>query len=62
MVRESQHITQTFVGFMILPLLSMDLSSIVTAMKDKMDLCIALTLERCMQTSLFVVPLIVIVA
>ena len=62
MMRQADSLTQTFVGFVVLPLLSNDPTSIVNAVKDKMDLCIALTLERCMQTALLVVPLIIIIA
>ena len=62
MVQQAKDLTQTFVGFVILPLLSNDPTSIANAVKDKMDFCIALTLERCMQTALLLVPLVVIVA
>ena len=62
MVRQVENLSQTFVGFVILPLLSNDVTSIANAVKDEMNLCIALTLERCMQTALLVVPLIVIIA
>lgn len=51
-----------FLGVAILPLLSCDPTSVVVAMQDKMDMSIALTLERCMQTALMVVPLIVTVS
>ena len=62
MVRQAGSLTQTFVSFVVLPLLSNDPTSIVNAVKDKMDLCVALTLERCMQTVLMVVPIIIIIA
>lgn len=56
-----QHgLSKMFLGIVILPLISIDTTSIVMAIKDKMDISIALTLERCMQTSLLIVPLIVL--
>lgn len=56
-----QHkISQTFLGLVILPLISNDTTAITVATKDKMDISIALTLERCMQTSLLIVPLTVL--
>lgn len=55
-------LTENLVGMVLLPLLSVDTTSITMAVKDKMSLSITLTLERCMQTSLMVVPLIIILA
>ena len=51
-----------FVGLVILPLLSCDLLSVKMAMDDQMDASIALTLEKCMQTALLIVLLIVLLA
>lgn len=59
---EEAGLTNTFIGIVILPLLGIDPTSILCAVKDKMDLSIALTLERCMQTSLMVVPIIILLA
>ncbi|ORX96591.1 hypothetical protein BCR34DRAFT_607578 [Clohesyomyces aquaticus] len=59
---EHTGLSQTFVGLVIIPILSNDPQSIKAAMLDKMDMSIALTLERCMQTALMVVPCIVLVA
>lgn len=53
-------ISQTFIGFVVLPILSNDVTSILNAMKDEMSLSIALTLERRVQTALLVFPLVVI--
>jgi len=61
MVREAG-ISQTFVGIVIFPILSNDPESIMVAMKDRMHLSISLTLDKCMQTALFIVPLLIIVA
>ena len=55
-------LSQSFLGLVILPILSIDTLSIFMAMKDKMDVSIELTLERCMQTSLLIVPLVVLLA
>lgn len=59
---QQAHISQKFVGLVILPFLSFDHSAAVVATKNKMDMSISLTLERCMQTSLLVVPLVVLLA
>ena len=55
-------LSETFLGLVILPILSVDPTSIFVAMQDKMDVSISLTLERCMQTCLMVVPLVVLLA
>ena len=54
-------LTPTFVGLIILPLLSNDPTTLVDAYKDKMDLSLELTMGKCMQTALMVVPLVVII-
>jgi len=59
---EEAGLSESFVGTIILPILSLDPTSVVVAVKDKMDMSISLTLERCMQTALMVVPLIVLLA
>ena len=55
-------LSATFVGLVILPLLSDDPTTIVNACEDKMDLSLGLTLGKCMQTALMVIPLVVIIA
>jgi len=55
-------LSKTFLRLIILPILSVDPTSIFVAMQDKMDISISLTLERCMQTCLMVVPLVVLLA
>ena len=55
-------LSTTFVGLVILPLLNNDPTTLKTAQKDKMDLSIALTIEKCMQTALMVIPLVIIIA
>ena len=54
-------LTPTFVGLVILPLLSNDPTTLIVAYKDKMDLSLELTMGKCMQTALMVVPLVVII-
>ncbi len=55
-------VSNTFVGLVILPLLSNDPTTIINACKDKMDLSLASTIGKCMQTALMVIPLVVIIA
>ncbi len=54
-------LTPTFVGLVILPLLGNDPTTLVVAYKDKMDLSLELTIGKCMQTALMVVPLVVLI-
>ena len=54
-------LTPTFVGLVILPLLSDDPTTLIVAYKDKMDLSLELTMGKCMQTALMVVPLVVLI-
>lgn len=55
-------LSERFVGIVILPLLSNDLNTIAVGVKDKMDLSLALTVHRSMQTALMVAPLVVLIA
>lgn len=59
---QQQGLSQTFLGLIILPILSNDPISIDNAIKDKMNISITLTLERCMQASLLIIPLVVLLA
>jgi Ca2+:H+ antiporter len=59
---QRRKVTQTFLSLIILPLLSIDPMAISMAMQNKMDISVSLALERCMQTSLIVIPLIVLLA
>jgi Ca2+:H+ antiporter len=61
-ILQRRKVSQTFLSMIILPLLSIDPVAINAAMVDKMDICISLALESCMQTCLLVVPLIVLLA
>jgi Ca2+:H+ antiporter len=53
-------LTKSFVGLVILPILNVDPICLYVAYRDKLDLCISLTLEKCMQTALMVVPFLVL--
>lgn len=61
-IMEQQHISETFMGIVIIPLLSLDVTALKCAWNDKMDMSLSLTLERCMQMALMVVPLVIIIA
>ena len=52
--------SRTFVGIVLLPLLSNDATVIVPAIKDKMDQVIILTIGECLQTILVVTPLLIL--
>ena len=53
-------LTDTFIGIVLLPLLSVDFTVIGLAVKDRMDSFISLTVGKCLQTALLVIPFIVI--
>jgi len=55
-------LSPTFVGLVILPLLSNDPTTLKVAHQDKMDLALALTIGKCIQTALMVIPLVIVVA
>ena len=51
---------QTFIGMILLPLLGNDITPLAAALNDNMDLCISTTLGKCLQNSIVVVPMMVI--
>ena len=55
-------LSRYFVGLVLLPLLSCEPAAIVYAKADRLDLSISLTLDRCMQTAMMVIPLMVLLA
>jgi Ca2+:H+ antiporter len=55
-------VSQTFLSLIILPLLSNDPMAINMAMQNNLAMSISLTLERCIQTCLLVVPLTILLA
>lgn len=57
-----KHVSLSFIGMIILPIISLDLAAITNAIHGNMDISISLTLERCMQSALMVIPLTVLLA
>ena len=57
---EATGLSITFVGIVLLPLLSNDFTVVRPAMKDEMSLSVALTVGKCLQTTLLVIPFVVI--
>ncbi|KAJ2356483.1 Vacuolar calcium ion transporter, partial [Coemansia sp. RSA 2618] len=58
-------ITHTFVGMILLPIASSAAEhamSVTVAMRDKMDLCITVAVGTSMQMTLFVLPVLIIIA
>lgn len=55
-------VSSSFVGLVILPVISLDTGAIKCARHNNMDLAIALSLGRCMQNALMVVPLTILLA
>ena len=53
-------ISPTFVGIVLLPLLSNDITVVVPAVKDEMDQVLILTIGKCLQTILIIVPFTVL--
>ena len=47
---------------MVLPIISNDPTTVVIAIKDRQDLMLSLTLGRCVQIALLVIPFIVLLA
>ncbi|KAL1626693.1 hypothetical protein SLS54_002856 [Diplodia seriata] len=59
---QQANISPTFVGFVIFPIISYDVEALKLGVKDELAFCIALTLERCVQTALLVIPVSVLLA
>lgn len=57
-----KHVSSSFIGLIILPIISLDIAAITHATNGNMDISISLTLERCMQSALMIVPLTVLLA
>ena len=55
-------LSKTFIGLILLPLLNNDLTPVKVAIKDNMHVTMDFTIGKCLQTSLFVTPLMVIIA
>ena len=59
---ENTNVSKPFVGLVLLPILNNDLEPVSNAWKDEMDNTIQFTIGKCMQTALFVTPLMIIIA
>lgn len=53
-------LTSTFIGIVLLPLLSVDFGTLALARNDEMDLFISLTVGKCLQSALLIIPIIVV--
>jgi Ca2+:H+ antiporter len=58
---KSTGLTTSFVGIVLLPLFTNDPEPIQSAYKGDMDLCLQTTVGKCIQTTMFVIPLVVII-
>lgn len=56
------NISKAFIGLVLLPILNNDLAPITHALADEMDRTIDVTVGKCLQTALFVTPLMVLLA
>lgn len=55
-------LSKTFIGLILLPILNNDLTPVNHAINDNMHTTMNFTIGKCLQTSLFVTPLMVIIA
>ena len=56
------NLSKTFIGLILLPILNNDLTPVNHAINDNMHTTMNFTIGKCLQTSLFVTPLMVIIA
>lgn len=56
------HCPDSFIGLVIIPLLNLEVGPIQAAWQNKMDICIAMTIGKCVQTALLVIPLILFIS
>lgn len=54
-------LTTSFVGIVLLPLLTNDLEPIMAGYRGDMDLCLQATVGKCIQTTLFAIPVVVLI-
>ena len=59
---QKANVSRPFIGLILLPILNNDLTPINHAIKNDMRLTMNFTIGKCLQTSLFVTPLMVIIA
>jgi Ca2+:H+ antiporter len=58
----STGLTTSFVGIVLLPLFTNDLEPIMAALHSDMELCLQATVGKCLQSTLFVIPVVVMIA
>ncbi|PSN61325.1 hypothetical protein BS50DRAFT_578687, partial [Corynespora cassiicola Philippines] len=54
-------LTTSFVGIVLLPLFTNDLEPIMAGYHGNMDMCLQATVGKCIQTTLFVIPAVVVI-
>lgn len=59
---EKAHLSKSFIGLVLLPILNNDLTTVDHARKDNMHQTMNFTIGKCLQTSLFVTPIMVLIA
>ena len=59
---QKANLSKTFIGLILLPILNNDFSPITRAIKDDLHQTMNYKIGKCLQTSLFVTPLMVIIA
>ncbi len=59
---QKANLSKTFIGLILLPILNNDFTPITRAIKDDLHQTMVYTIGKCLQTSLFVTPLMVIIA
>jgi Ca2+:H+ antiporter len=57
----STGLTTSFVGVALLPLFTNDLEPIMAALHNDMGLCLQATVGKCLQSTLFVIPVVVMI-
>ncbi|KAH8194523.1 hypothetical protein TruAng_011303 [Truncatella angustata] len=55
-------LSQTFIGLVLLPIPNCDLAPISHAIEDRLDNAMNFTIGKCLQTALFITPLVVLIA
>lgn len=55
------NLTKSFVGIVLLPLFTNDLEPIMAGYHNDLNLCLQATVGKCVQTTLFVIPVVVVI-
>ncbi|KAK6219486.1 hypothetical protein LQW54_002219 [Pestalotiopsis sp. IQ-011] len=56
------NLSHTFIGLVLLPIPNCDFSPIANALEDQLDSAMTYTIGKCLQTTLFITPLTVLIA